>query len=344
MALRTTASPPRARLAGAVVLALLAALAVLGPPGPVPGAPTPAGATVVHGGYVPLTSPRRVLDTRSTTAVAAGTLRTVTVTATGGIPLRVDIGALVVNVTAVGPTDATHVTVWGGGPRPNVSTLNVAAGETRANFAAVVPGSGAGGQATLTVATNSGLTHVLVDVVGYFRYTGGTADELVPAPAPFRLADSRTGFGFAGAFGPNQTRTLTVSTASSVVPKTATAVVVNLTAVGPTAPTHLKAYGAGLAPLGTSVLNAPAGAVVPNLAIVRLTPDGGGNGRFSVTNAAGTVHVLVDVVGWFEPSSPVGLEYYPQAPTRLTDSRTFIPLTPKGIATLGAGTNDAHVL
>ena len=233
--------------------------------------------------------------------------------------------------------------VWGSGTKPAVSTLNVAAAETRANFATVAPGAGSGTSSRLSVSTSAGQTHVVIDVVGFFGASGG-GQELVPASSPFRLADSRKGLGFAGAFGPGQTRTLTVSTANSVVPKTADAVVVNLTAVGPSAATHLKAYGAGLTPPPTSVLNAPAGAVVPNLAVVRLTDDAGGNGRFSVTNASGTVHVLVDVVGWFEPDALNGLHYFPQTPVRLRDSRTSIPLVPGGTAIIAAGLPAADVL
>ncbi len=316
----------RRRLLAFVVAAVIGSvLGVVAPPS------GPAGAVETYGGYVALASPQRIVDTRQSSPVVAGANRTVAVPTIGGIPSRSQIGALVLNVTVTAPSAATHVTVWGSGAEPATSTLNVVAVETRANSATVVPGTGPAGVASLLVANNSGTAHVVIDVVGYFGPNPGVGDLFVPT-TPFRLADSRSGLGFANELHAGETRVLTVSTPGSVVPAAATAVAVNLTAVGGSEATHLKAHGAGIAAPGASTLNAPAGAVVPNLAIVRVTKNLAGQGRIAITNAKGDVDVLVDVVGWFAPAAPGGLYFFPRPPERIKDSRDTTPLPPTGIA------------
>jgi uncharacterized repeat protein (TIGR01451 family) len=83
------------------------------------------------------------------------------------------------------------------------------------------------------------------------------------------------------------------------VPVGAKAVAVNMTVTGPTGNGYLRAYAASLpsAP-PTSVLNFAAGATRANDAIVALSPAG----ELAVYNgmSAGTAHLVVDVVGYFE--------------------------------------------
>ena len=73
--------------------------------------------------------------------------------------------AVVLNVTATQPSDAGHLTVWPAGqPRPSASNLNVAAGQTVPNL--VIAKVGTGGQ--VSIYNNSGSTHVIANVLGYF--------------------------------------------------------------------------------------------------------------------------------------------------------------------------------
>lgn len=127
--------------------------------------------------------PTRVLDSRTgtggvATPWAAGTTRTLSVAGVDGIPtVSAGLRAVVVNVTAVGPTTSTHLTVWGAGARPSASTLNVAAGDVRANLA-VVPVAPDG---TIRIANNSGEVDVVADVVGYWTEApDGTAGAPLP--------------------------------------------------------------------------------------------------------------------------------------------------------------------
>jgi PKD repeat protein len=115
--------------------------------------------------------PCRLLDTRSASvvgALTAGAVRMVQVTGRCGIPAGAE--AISVNVTAVGPTAAGHVTVYPGNyPRPVASTLNFGAFQTRANDAILALASdGTGTLAAEGVVVSGGTVHLLIDVNGYF--------------------------------------------------------------------------------------------------------------------------------------------------------------------------------
>ncbi|MBW3546662.1 MAG: fibronectin type III domain-containing protein [Actinobacteria bacterium] len=137
-------------------------------PGTVPAAPP----------YAPL-SPARLMDTRPGQAtvdgafagggsIAGGSSTSVTVTGRGGVPAT-GVGAVVLNVTAVGPTAPSHLTVWPtGAARPNASNVNFVAGQTVPNL--VVAKVGANGQ--VSVYNNAGSTDLVVDVAGWFATSG----------------------------------------------------------------------------------------------------------------------------------------------------------------------------
>jgi hypothetical protein len=74
-----------------------------------------------------------------------------------------------------------------------------------------------------------------------------------------------------------------------------TAVVINVTVTGPTAPSYLTVYPDGTQRPLASDLNYVAGATVPNLAVVKL----GADGKLAIYNFAGSTHVIVDVLGWY---------------------------------------------
>jgi hypothetical protein len=74
--------------------------------------------------------------------------------------------AVALNVTAVGPTTPTYLTVWPGGTnRPLASNLNVLAGQALAN--SVVTGVGAGN--VFDVYNSAGNTQFVADLVGTFE-------------------------------------------------------------------------------------------------------------------------------------------------------------------------------
>jgi hypothetical protein len=116
-----------------------------------------------------LTSPQRLVDTRSTGGpIATGTGRCFQIAGLAGIPA--DAAAVVLNVTAVGYGTQGWLTVYPSGQAvPATSTLNFDTSEYAvANGASV--GLGSGGQVCIQVGTvNSapGSAQVILDVLGY---------------------------------------------------------------------------------------------------------------------------------------------------------------------------------
>jgi hypothetical protein len=116
---------------------------------------------------------------------------------------------------------------------------------------------------------------------------------------PCRLIDTRRPQdGPALASGMSETWTLQ---GFCGIPSTARSVAVNVTVTQPTAAGHLTLWsGDGPAPVA-STLNFGAGQTRANNAILTLSATG--NGTLAIQpflSGGGTVHVLVDVVGWFE--------------------------------------------
>ncbi|MFL6081495.1 MAG: hypothetical protein ACJ714_16305, partial [Ornithinibacter sp.] len=263
-------------------------------------------------------TPYRVLDTRTLGGmIGAGQTRTLALTGGGtGIPSS-GASTVVLNLTVTGATKASYLTLWGSGlSRPSVTTINFAAGQTIANHATVQVS--AAGMASYYNSTGS--THVVMDVVGY--YSGGSlsrASRYTAAPVPARILDTR-GVGGASArpLSSGESRLVEVAGLGGV-PLTATAVVVNLTAVTPTKAGHLDLYPAGAQRPTASSVNFPAGAIVPNLVTMPL----GSGGDIRAYNSAGTTHVLVDVVGWYTPGDPsAGSRFNPTTPARIVNTQT----------------------
>ncbi len=121
--------------------------------------------TTGGGPFVP-TSPTRFLDTRNGTGAPAeplgadGTL-TVKVAGVDGVPA--DAGAVLVNLTGVAPTAATHLTAYGDGSVPNVYNDSLAAGETRPVLA-VLP---VGADGCIRINNAQGAVNVIADLEGY---------------------------------------------------------------------------------------------------------------------------------------------------------------------------------
>ncbi|MFJ9706207.1 PKD domain-containing protein [Streptomyces sp. NPDC101234] len=117
--------------------------------------------------YFPI-SPTRVLDTRNGTGAAQGTLGakskiSVKVAGVSGVPAGVK--ALLVNLTGVKPTTNTWLSAYADGSAlPGSSTLNLAAGATRANLALVPVGS----DGSIDIYNNSGSVNVVADIEGYY--------------------------------------------------------------------------------------------------------------------------------------------------------------------------------
>jgi PKD repeat protein len=117
-------------------------------------------------------APCRILDTRNPAgslggpALAAGAERAFDFRGGCGVPAGAR--AITANLTVTGATAPGHLRLWATGElRPASSTLNFAAGQTRANNA--VLRVGANGSVSVFCSMASGTTHLVVDVTGYFQ-------------------------------------------------------------------------------------------------------------------------------------------------------------------------------
>jgi len=85
------------------------------------------------------------------------------------------------------------------------------------------------------------------------------------------------------------------------VPPTARALAANVTVTQPTLPGHVSVYPADAASTGTSVVHFVAGKTRASNVIIKLSDDGTGRARLEATiPGAGSVHVIVDVSGYFD--------------------------------------------
>jgi hypothetical protein len=257
-------------------------------------------------------APVRILDSRTAVGgwsaqLAAGTPRTLAVAGVAGVPA--DAGSAVLNVTATNPTANTFVTVYpAGAAPPTASTLNVAANQTIANL--VTAKIGQGGR--VAVANAVGQADVVVDLVGYYDELAG---DRFTAVAPTRLLDSRGSTGGWGSPLPAGAPRDVVVAGAAGVPATAHAVVANVTATAGSHNSFLTVWPSGAAAPNASNVNFAAHQTIPNLVTVAI----GANGRIRVANAVGAVDVVIDVVGYYDPTT--GDRFHPLAPTRVLDSR-----------------------
>lgn len=274
------------------------------------------------GEFTPLT-PQRVLDTRSGIGrpaserrpVGEGEAITVQITGRAGIPAG-DVSAVVLNVTAVGPSDDTYLTVYPSGTAlPEVSNLNLARGAIRPNLVTVPIGA----DGAVAVFNARGTTDVVFDVAGFYATaTGRPGSRFVPL-SPTRVLDTRSGIG--GTHDPVRAgAALDVHLAGrgGLPASGATAVALNVTAVDSTAPSYLSVHPSDADRPEVSNLNFLAGPAVPNQVIVRLPDDG----RVTITNERGAVDVIVDVVGYYviDDSHERG-RFFPSGPYRFLDTR-----------------------
>lgn len=257
--------------------------------------------------------------------IAGGSSIDLVVVGRGGVPAS-GVGAVALNVTATNPTANSYLTVWPkGAPRPTASNLNVVANQTVPNMV-IVP-VGAGGQ--ISIFNFAGTVDVIADVLGWFpigaAYTGLTPARLMDTRPGLPTVDGAASGG--GAVGAGATANLTVVGRGGVPATGAGAVALNVTATGPTANSYVTVWPAGAPRPTASNLNVVAGQTVPNMVVVPV----GANGQISLFNFAGTVDLVVDVLGWF----PAGGTYTGLTPARLMDTRPGLP-TVDGAAS-GAG-------
>ncbi len=321
-------------------------------------------------------APYRILDTRPSNCVQCaqdptfgpGAIEKVQLTGLSfGVQIPADATAVVLNVTEVAGNANSLLTVYPFGTGlPRASNLNFAAGKVIANLATVTLGQGG----AIDIYNAAGTVNVLADVQGYFEPPASTTvvGEFHPI-APVRVCDTRSqsptpacrAHGIVGPGAAMLVNVTGIGIGSDMVPGdgTASAVVVNLTAVAGTAGTFLSlsaTTASGQCPYSGktgpqfSDVNLSAGLVAANRVMVQLGPStpGGHNTSLCVFNAAGSINVVIDANGWFGSSTAVaGAQYQAIQPTRICDTRPpggtgcaghpLSPPTPSLITVAGQG-------
>lgn len=152
-----------------------------------------------------------------------------------------------------------------------------------------------------------------VAVGSHFVSSAGNNEETVFVPiTPCRLLDTRPG---ELNVGPRDTKVGADESvefaawdgddddSTCVIPPTASAIATNTVAIAPTARSFMALFPGGADNPGTANLNyVAAQAPTPNAANIPLSV----TGTFNVFNAFGDVHVVIDVNGYYQPSTSIG--------------------------------------
>ena len=241
-------------------------------------------------------APFRLVDTRlgqGATRLAAGSTTRIDVA-------DPSVTAVSANFVAVDPDDNGYLTAFNCTTRrPTVSNINYRTGSVIANQTVVPLDEG-----DLCLFSRAE-TDVVIDVNGFYR-ASSSGDRFV-ATTQRNLFDSRSS-GVVRAGEP-------VAIPVEGIPGSATAVSLNVTAIDAPDRGWVK-----VAPCGAggdakiSSLNYVAREVRSNSAVVPI-----GSGRSICVTSLRTMHVTIDVNGYFTPSS--GLGFTPLSPIRLLDTR-----------------------
>jgi alpha-tubulin suppressor-like RCC1 family protein len=265
--------------------------------------------TVTDSGAFVSMAPTRILDTRTTHAVAPGGTLDLQVSGAGGaggVPAS-GAGSVVMNLTVTGPVKAGYITAYPAGTtRPTASNLNFTAGRTVPNLVTV--GLGTGGKAGKVTLFNgsSGTVQLVADAAGYYLAGTGLKAGTFNAVQPTRILDTRV----AGLGTPTTTpvpgrKDVGIQVEGGVVPLTnVSAVVTNLTLTGETKAGYLTAYPTAPEVPLVSNLNHSAAQTIANSAIIQP----GLCGKVTLLNgSSGTTHMIADVSGYFLTKAPGGV-------------------------------------
>ncbi|HSN10558.1 MAG TPA: S8 family peptidase [Propionibacteriaceae bacterium] len=246
------------------------------------------GGTVTYAGAVVPVAPQRLLDTRQSSPLGAGSSLDVQVTGRGPVPAGAT--AVFLNVTVTHPQSTGYLTVFPkGDPTPATSNLNFVPNLTAPNM--VLAKVGADGSVSI-LNGSPGSADVIVDVMGYLTAGTPVASGTVVPISPSRVVDTRIGLGAQGPVAPSSGVVVTMT--GGQVPSGAHGVFMNLTVTDPRAGGWVAAYPTQSSLPLVSNLNFVAAQTVPNLATVGLA-----GGQATLYNGStGTVQLVTDIFGY----------------------------------------------
>ncbi len=301
---RSRPRPGPARRPIAALAALLATFAVV----LVPHAPAAhADAAGKGGDFVPFTTGRIVLDTRTgaggvTGARGPATTTSFSVLGVAGVPAT-GVGSVLLRVSVIAPTAATYLTVFpDGATRPSVSMVNAGATQTLSNTAFVRPAA----NGKLSVYNSAGNTQIFIEVQGYFTASTGTTGGGEVPVTQARVIDTRTGVGTPkGQIPAGGSRT--VGLAVGDVPVGAAAVFTSITVPPTTAAGSFMASPPG-ASTGLTMLDYENGINNASGAMIQLAADG----RVTITNrGTSPADLIIDTFAYFTKTATSGAGFRP---------------------------------
>ncbi len=266
--------------------------------------------------YVPI-PPVRVLNSVKFTAGTPQTFPVAGFSVGGLVKIPANAVAITGNVTVVHQTAAGYVSVT---PYPTTkppsSTINFPLGDIRANNITMSL-SRTGTLSAVYMALTGKTTDIIVDVTGYFL-PNATNNRYFPQ-TPIRLLNTQhfqaevpQEFLVGGVLG---------------IPTTAVAITGNLTVVHQTKAGYVSITPNPTATPPNSTINFPLGDVRAN----GFTAPLNASHKLSIVYkavAGGTVDVILDVTGWYQPAAVTGgLLFHPLNPGRILDTRTGIALS-----------------
>lgn len=259
---------------------------------------------VSDGGEFMSRAPQRILDTRSTSALADNETRFV--------PTGFGVSGMLLNVTVTNPTGVGYLTIFPpDAPRPSTSSINFTPGQTVANLVVL----GTDGDNGFNIYNSGGMTQVVVDVLSVFA--GNTYSHSLEASGryvalnPTRVLDTRLdgdGKVAGDVYFPLPFRQdLGINGA-----------LINLTVAEPEANGYFVAWPEGQGFPSTSNVNFAPGNTVANLIGVGT---GGPHNAVNLGNVGGPAHMIVDLQGVFTANGD-GDRFQESNPFRVLDTRS----------------------
>jgi hypothetical protein len=203
-----------------------------------------------------------------------------------GVP-SAQITGLVLDVSALSPAAAGSLTAYQPGSAGNLPSVSFRAGESVDNLAFVPVYGGA-----ISLRAAGTALRAVLDVRAVL--VGPELDStLFTVVRPYLALDTRS---TGGAVQAGRVRNLVVTGPGTRVPVTASAVLINLTAVAPPSGTWVQVYGSGQSSGGGASLRVEKGEIRGNLVMVPV----GRGGAITIANARNGVQIRVDVYGYLD--------------------------------------------
>ena len=238
------------------------------------------------GGHWSPLDPSRVVDTRIGKGGVKGQQSgSVTFTLPDSVPA--DAIGVALDVTAVDPANDGYLRLSPTGTPASTTALNFQGGGSTTGLALT---KATNRQVTVDIA--GAVTNLVVDLIGYYEGSATSGSEFVAA-TPSRVVDTRTGLGATGpGSGP-----LSV-TLPAVVPRDATAALLDVSVVGPDGRGYVRLAAPGTA-ASTTAINMIEGQSSTGLVLTGIR-----DGQLTLAVFGASTDLVIDLIGYQTSQTP----------------------------------------